>query len=269
MAWFVVLGGMLRAGLRILCFGMLTVVFVPMVLLASWHDPDGRRAYALARWWAWLNVRLCGVTVHTKGLEHLDPHRSYVFMANHRTAFDVLTLMVALSDFQLRWVTKAELARIPGFGQGLRATKPILIDRHDHASAVASLAAAREQIQGGVSAVFFPEGTRGSGSALLPFKKGGFVFAIESGTPVVPVRINGGHSFADRTSALFRSGATMDVVAHAPIATSYLTLADRDTLLAQVRATIADAAADMQWSLPMPAPRLAGVGTLVGARARR
>ena len=259
---------MLLAGLRILIFGILTVAFVPMVMLASLGDPEGRRAYAVARWWAWLNVRCCGVTLRARGLGHLDPSRSYVFMANHQSAFDVLTLMVALWDFQLRWVAKAELTRIPVFGQGLRATKPIFVDRHDHASAVASLEAARARIQRGVSAMFFPEGTRGNGR-LLPFKKGGFVFAIATGTPVVPIRINGGESLLERTSALFRSGATIDVVVRAPIATAYLTSADRDTLLAQVRAEIADAAADVRWSLPTPKPRLVGVGALASAQPRR
>src|SRR5436190_23314622 len=91
----------LLAAFRLAFFFANTLVAMALVLLTSIGDPEGRRTYAVARGWAWLNVRCCGVRVEVDGLEHLDPHTSYVFMSNHRSAFDVLTLVVALWDFQL------------------------------------------------------------------------------------------------------------------------------------------------------------------------
>lgn len=233
---------MLLGAFRLLLFGLDTLLFIPLVLLASIHDPDGRRAYRVARWWAWLNVRICGVRVQVDGLEHLDPAGSYVFMSNHRSAFDVLTMVVALWDFQLRWVAKKELGRIPGFGWALRATKQIFVDRGDHAQALASLDAARARIRGGVSAVFFPEGHRSSGP-LLPFKKGGFVFAIQTGAPIVPIAIVGSGSLLRRDGLLCRPNATLRLVVRPPVPTAGLTLADRDALLARVQWIIAAALA--------------------------
>jgi 1-acyl-sn-glycerol-3-phosphate acyltransferase len=233
---------MLRGAFRLLLFGLDTLISIVLVLLASIGDPDGRRAYRVARWWAWVNVRLCGVRIDVDGLEHLDPSGSYVFMSNHRGAFDVLTVMVALWDFQLRWVAKQELGRIPGFGWGLRATKPIFIDRGDHAQALASLDAARERIRGGVSAVFFPEGHRSAGP-LLPFKKGGFVFAIQTATPVVPVAIVGSGSMLRRDGPLYRRNGTVRVMVRPPIPTAQLSLDDRDALRARVQWVIAAALA--------------------------
>jgi 1-acyl-sn-glycerol-3-phosphate acyltransferase len=158
-------------------------------------------------------------------------------MSNHRSNFDVLVLITALWDFQLRWVAKEELARIPGFGWALKATKQIFINRRDHAAAVASLERARERVQSGISVVFFPEGTR-SEHGMLPFKKGGFVFAIETGTPIVPIGITGTASILPRNGWLVRRGGTVRVVIQPPIPTAHLTVADRDHLLAAVERAI-------------------------------
>jgi 1-acyl-sn-glycerol-3-phosphate acyltransferase len=217
-----------------------TIVFIPIVLVAAIHDPEGRRAFRVARVWARLNVRLCGVAIEVDGRERLDPAAAYVFMSNHRSAFDILALVLALEDFELRWVAKAELGRIPGFGAALRATKQIFVDRADHARAVASLAAARDRIRGGESVVFFPEGHRSSGP-LLPFKKGGFVFAIETGAPIVPIGISGPCSLVDPRGLLCRLHATVRVEVRPPVPTADLDVADRDALLTRVRRSIATA----------------------------
>jgi 1-acyl-sn-glycerol-3-phosphate acyltransferase len=225
---------------RLALFLLDTMVCILLALLASIGDRQGRRAYVVAKAWARLNVRLCGVRVEVEGLEHLDPTQAYVFMANHRSAFDILALVVALRQYELRWVAKAELRRIPGFGAALQATRQIFIDRSNHERAVATLAAARGRVRGGESVVFFPEGTRSSGP-LLPFKKGGFVFAIETGAPIVPIGISGPRSLFDPRGLLCRWRATVRVVVRPPILTGQLDLDDRDVVLQRVRRAIGGA----------------------------
>jgi 1-acyl-sn-glycerol-3-phosphate acyltransferase len=230
---------MLRA-LRLALFALDTACFIPIVMLAAIGDPEGRRAYRVARVWARLNVRLCGVTIEVDGRERLDPSVAYVFMSNHRSAFDILALVLALEAFELRWVAKRELCDIPGFGAALRATKQIFVDRSDHARAVASLDAARGRIRAGSSVVFFPEGRRSTGP-LLPFKKGGFVFAIETGAPIVPIGISGPRSLVCSGGVLGRLHATIRVVVRPPVETAELDLDDRDALLERVRRSITTA----------------------------
>jgi 1-acyl-sn-glycerol-3-phosphate acyltransferase len=232
-------GGLVIGGIvRLVVFLLDTGVVILIVLVASLADPHAKLAYRVAQVWAWLNVKLCRTRIHVRGLEHLDPAASYVFMSNHRSNLDVLVLVVALWEFQLRWVAKKELVRIPFFGWALRATKQIIVNRADHAQAVASLAIAKDRIRNGVSVVFFPEGTRSKG-ALLPFKKGGFVFAIETGTPVVPIGISGTARILPRNGWLVRHGGDVQVVIQPPIPTAGLTLDQRDALLVGVERAIA------------------------------
>lgn len=50
-------------GLRVLFVVLATAVFVPVVVVAAVGDPEGRRACRVARWWAWLNARACGIEI--------------------------------------------------------------------------------------------------------------------------------------------------------------------------------------------------------------
>jgi 1-acyl-sn-glycerol-3-phosphate acyltransferase len=231
-------GGVILGVLRLVVLVLDTAFFIPLVLLASLADPHAKLSYRVARHWARLNAWIAGARVHVHGLEHLDPAASYVFMSNHRSHIDVLALVDALWDFQLRWIAKKELLRIPGFGWALLATRQIIIDRSDHAQALTSLERAKERLRNGISVVFFPEGTRGAGT-MLPFKKGGFVFAIQTGTPIAPISITGSAEIMPRGRWLVRKGGDVQVTVHPPISTAALTLDQRDALLESVADTIA------------------------------
>jgi 1-acyl-sn-glycerol-3-phosphate acyltransferase len=109
-----------------------------------------------------------------------------VFVANHQSFFDIVALISILLG-RVRFVAKKELAKVPVFGQALRAAGHIYIDRQKRAAAFESYETAAKEIQAGMSAVVFAEGTRSRTGELLPFKKGPFVLALASQVPVVPV----------------------------------------------------------------------------------
>jgi 1-acyl-sn-glycerol-3-phosphate acyltransferase len=179
-----------------------------------------------------VNLLLCRVRVRVRREAALDPRRPYVFMSNHTTHVDVLAVIAALPEFQLRWVAKRELTRVPVFGWALRNAGHVVIDRGDHAQAMESLRAAGRTMARGVSVMIFPEGTRGPGDGtLLPFKRGGFVLAQETRTPVVPVAITGSTAVLARRARHIHAGR-IDVVVGAPIA---VTAAGHDDLMERVR----------------------------------
>lgn len=130
-------------------------------------------------------LKASGVKVSTVGFENL-PDGPAVFVANHQSFFDILALISVLVG-RVRFVAKKELAKIPVFGQALRAAGHIFIDRQRRQAAFESYEIAAEMIRAGMSAVIFAEGTRSRTGDLLPFKKGPFVLALASQVPVVPV----------------------------------------------------------------------------------
>ena len=100
-----------------------------------------------------------------------------------------------------------------------------------------SIEAGAESIRAGNSFLIFPEGTRSKTAELLPFKKGGFLMAMRANAPIVPVAVQGGTDAMRRGSKIIRP-ATVSIRVGEPIETAGLDSADRDRLIAQVRARI-------------------------------
>jgi 1-acyl-sn-glycerol-3-phosphate acyltransferase len=210
--------------------GVHTVAVSPLIVTTAFFDE--RAGYRLCQLWARINLFACGVRVQTRRQAPLDPSGAYVFMSNHKSQFDILAVTMALREFQLRWVAKQELTRVPVFGWILRNTGHIIIDRSQHEQAVASLRAAHDKMADGVSVIIFPEGTRARPDApLLPFKKGGFMVALETGFPIVPVAVRGSAAVLPSNSVWIHPG-DIEVVVGAPIPVEGRT---RDELMEQVR----------------------------------
>jgi 1-acyl-sn-glycerol-3-phosphate acyltransferase len=221
----------LVSAFKLLLVAIHTVALAPVVVAVALFDQ--RAAYRICQLWVRLNLLIYAVRVRTTRLAPLDPSAAYVFMSNHRSQFDILAVITALVDFQLRWVAKVELTRVPVFGWALKHTGHVIIDRSNHAQAIASLRAARAKMEEGVSVMIFPEGTRGTlAGPLLPLKKGGFMLALETGLPVVPIAVRGSAELLPRGSWQPASGE-IEVVVGAPIPVAGM---QRDALVERVRA---------------------------------
>jgi 1-acyl-sn-glycerol-3-phosphate acyltransferase len=154
-------------------------------------------------------------------------------MCNHQSNYDIPVLLGEL-PVQFRWLAKAELFKVPIFGRGMRGAGYISIDRFDRSSAFQSLDKAAATIKQGTSVMIFPEGTRSVDGKLLPFKKGGFVLAVDAGVPIVPLVISGTHDIMPKGRLLVRR-QSVHVQIQPPIETSAYTRDNKDDLMARVR----------------------------------
>ena len=201
-------------------------------------DPHGKRVYRINQFWTWLIIRMGRISLNVRGLENLESGQQYVFMVNHQSNVDIPVLVQSLARFQLRWIAKKELLRVPLFGWAMWATKHITVDRSDPLDAVKSLERAKNRLAAGISIVVFPEGTRSHDGRLLPLKKGGFLLAAKTRTKIVPVTIVGSASLLPAGAWRLRPG-TIDVFVDKPIATESYRIGRLRALTEQVRQTIA------------------------------
>ena len=213
----------------------LTLLLVAAKLLRI-PDRAGSVYDRIPRWWAKALLWVAGVDVRVSGTEFIGGESPRIFVGNHVSWFDVLAAAAVLP--RGKYVAKAELFRVPVFGQAIRWIGMIEIDRENRKAAFDSLERAAAKIRAGNPVVMFAEGTRGDEYALRPFKKGPFVLAITAGVPVVPMVIYGTIERMRRGSWQIRPG-TIEVTFLEPIPTAELSYEDRAELVELVRSRMA------------------------------
>lgn len=210
-----------------------TVVLGLLALPVSLLPRGADGVFLLSKLWSWGLLAASGVRARVRFDAPLDPERSYVFLANHQSMFDI-PLVMASVPVQLRFAAKRSLFRIPVFGWAIRAGGLIPVDRGDPRKARATFAAAQDRLSGGTSVLLFPEGSRSLDGLIHPFERGGFLLALKTGLPIVPVGIHGTLAVQRRGSVRIRGGR---VAVHygEPIDPAAFGIRGRAELEAQVR----------------------------------
>jgi 1-acyl-sn-glycerol-3-phosphate acyltransferase len=197
--------------------------------------------YGLGRIGTRVALFLAGTRIVVEGREWLGDHRNTVIVANHVSHLDAPVLLQALGvDF--RAVAKKEVFHFPVFNSVLRFAGFIEVDRSDRAQATRAVARAVDALKRGACFLIFPEGTRSRTGELGPFKKGGFVVALDAGSRIVPVVLQGTRELMPRGGFRIRPGTVRVRVLDPVMAGSY-SYGDRDALIAEVRGRMAAALA--------------------------
>jgi 1-acyl-sn-glycerol-3-phosphate acyltransferase len=204
--------------------------------------PFDRRKVILHRltcFWAalytWLNPAW---SVKVVGREKIDPHETYVMVANHQSLLDIFVLFRLFRHF--KWVSKLENFRIPFIGWNMRLNNYIQLKRGDRSSVAVMLRACRENLAAGNSIMMFPEGTRSPTGRLRGFKPGAFDLAKDAERPLLPIVVHGTASALPKRGLILqgRHRITMEVLD--PIAYATFAEGDAEDLMLRVRELIGD-----------------------------
>lgn len=191
----------------------------------------------LARLWSRWTLAASGVRVRIEGAENIRSDAPQIIISNHQSWYDVWALAAYIPG-RYRFIAKKELARIPLFGQAWQAAGHISVDRSDRQAAIRSLEqAARRVREDNSSVVIFAEGTRSRTGELLPFKKGGFMLALQMGVDIVPTAVIGGRHILPKGGWRVRKG---DLIVRfgEPVPIVQYSESNRDELIARVRAEV-------------------------------
>jgi 1-acyl-sn-glycerol-3-phosphate acyltransferase len=217
--------------------GLVTLMIGLPAIVLGMLVPGRSRKGKIFRWvtksYSMMLLPVFGVTVETRGVSRVDRNAPYVFMSNHASHVDSLALAVSIPH-PLHWVFKKELSKIPVFGWVLLSLGQIMVDRRSAAQSRTALASAAAALAGNNSVLIYVEGTRSKDGKLQPLKKGGFHIAIQSGLPIVPVRVSGSHDIIPPGALRIRPGHVV-VELFDPIPTAGRTEADVPELMARVR----------------------------------
>ncbi len=217
---------------------LFTIVLGTLSVTSSLIECRGYFAHRCARAWSWLILLTTGVRVDADGLERLDAGRTYVFVANHQSIYDIPILFWAL-PFQLRIIAKQSLGGFPFLGWHLRRTGHMLVDRR-RPDRARIFGWANRLASAGLSLIVFPEGTRSPDGRVGRFKGGSFYLALEAGLPVVPLSIVGS-CHVMRKGRLAAYPRRVRLVVHEPIDTAGLAGSDARAFGERVRAVVVPA----------------------------
>ncbi len=222
-------------------FTMITVIVVTSVVsflcvVFSVFGSYSKIINYLAKFWTRSILFSAGVKLVIEGLDKVDKNKSYIFIGNHQSHFDVMAVFSVL-PLKARFMAKKELYKIPLFGWALAATGTIKIDRSNREKSIVSMNNALERIKQGVSIAIFAEGTRSKDGSINAFKKGGFVLAIKGGIPIVPVSVSGSRFILPKHSLKVKPGK-IKMVFSDPINTRKYSYQDREKLSELTRSII-------------------------------
>lgn len=219
------------AGILLLFICFPSMLFLQIINRRTW-------LYPLCLWGSKFWMKSSGITVKVSGRENLEKDKSYIFIANHRSYIDT-TALFAYAGKKIGLIAKKEILKVPVLGRGISFINFVTVDRSNPQKARQTMARVGEIVDGGYSFGVFAEGTRAMPGDLLPFKKGAFHLAMQTGAAIIPVAIKNTDYLMGKKTGVVNPG-TMEIVLLPAIETKNAEAKDLLKLLIKTRAAIAE-----------------------------
>lgn len=243
----------------------LIVIWLPLLALVRLFDRDPAH-YTTGRWFRRLGASMTRLNpawqIHVDGVMPEDPRHPYIVVCNHQSLADIP--VISRLPWEMKWVAKAELFRVPFVGWLMRLAGDIPVERGDRRSGVKVLTTAREYLRKRCSVMFFPEGTRSKDSRVIRFTDGAFRLAIKEQVPILPLVLDGTSNALRKHDWRFGRADEIHLRVLEPIPTDGLTSADTGALRDRVREMIVAQLADWRGE---SASQVDGLRQVEGERA--
>ena len=130
------------------------------------------------------------IKVRVDGNTDIDRSKTYLFMSNHVSLFDV-PLLKAYIPIYFKGVEAHHQFKWPFYGWLITRLEAIPIERDNIYSSMRSINKVNKLLEKGTSIAILPEGTRTLTGKMQPFKKMPFMLAKKAGVDIIPIGLSG------------------------------------------------------------------------------
>lgn len=205
--------------------GVISIIIIgTLVMLIGVFDKKKNITGKLTRIWGKWICFISFIELQIEGLGHISPNQQYIFVSNHESMLDI-PVALSLLPYNIIFLTKKELFKIPFFGWAMNSAGMIRVNRQNREKAKISVEEALKSLKKkNINVLVYPEGTRTNPNQMLKFKKGSFILAIESGLPIVPLTtLNTGKNLPSK-QILLNDKIIIKLKIHPPIETKGLSI---------------------------------------------
>jgi 1-acyl-sn-glycerol-3-phosphate acyltransferase len=223
---------------------VLIVLWLPLLAIVRLCDRDPA-LYSTGRWFRRLGAAMTRVNpawkITIRGLPRQYERKAVVVVSNHQSLADIPVL--SRLPWEMKWVAKRELFRLPIVGWMMRLAGDISLERGDARSGARVLVHAGRYLKNNCPVIIFPEGTRSPDGLVGNFTDGAFHLAIAAQVPILPVSVEGTSNALPKTSWRFRNTARILVTVFPEVSTAGLNREDVPALREKIRAIICESIA--------------------------
>jgi 1-acyl-sn-glycerol-3-phosphate acyltransferase len=192
--------------LKLFLIAIHTFICSIFAMIFSIIDRSHTLYFKLSKYFSGGVLWLSGIKLDITGLENLDKKKTYVFVSNHSSQYDIVVLQKTIPN-RMAIIFKKELAKIPFFGWQLVMGPYVMIDRQNYEKALKSIDEAKLKMQKqNISITVFAEGTRSETGEIQPFKRGAFRLATQVGYPIIPTTIIGSNKIMPKGTFKLKGG---------------------------------------------------------------
>ncbi len=174
--------------------------------------------------WISTLLKIAGAKIIVQGKENLIKNEPCIFVANHRSQYDIPIMLTKVDDKPIALLSKIEVDKLPFVRKWMRMLHCVFVDRKDARKSMMALNEAIEVVKSGYSMAIFPEGTRFKGEEgdVGEFKGGAFRIAAKTKAPIIPIAISNSRAIMEANHNIMTPG-TIIVKILPPIQTQALT----------------------------------------------
>lgn len=220
---------------------ILIALWVPLLAVMRVFDRDPA-LYQTGRMYRRLGLFLVRVNplwrVRLSGIKLDNPRNPYVVVGNHQSLGDIP--VISNLPWEMKWVAKEELFRIPFLGWQMRLAGDIPVNRRGVRRWEQVANRAGHYLENNCSVMIFPEGTRSPDGGLQRFTDGAFALAIKHQVPILPLVIDGTFDCLPKNTWIFGKSENMRVMVLEPIPTIGMTPTDVAGLRDRVHTLISE-----------------------------